>query len=70
MAETIVHDHTATDSGSGAGIILAVVILLVLAFLVIFGIPYLRGMGATSAPQVNVPGQVDVNVHGVQGGGK
>ncbi len=67
MAETIVHDHTSSGTDSGSGIILAAVILLILAFLVIFGIPVMRGIGnSTQAPQINVPGQVDVNVHPVK----
>ena len=69
MAETVVHEHTTDTSGSGAGLLIALVVLLILAFLVIFGIPYLRNMGTATAPQINVPGQVDVNVHGVGGSG-
>lgn len=63
MAETVVHEHVGEgDSGAATGIILAVIILLVLAMIVVFGIPFMRG--AATAPQVNIPDKVDVNVHG------
>lgn len=66
----VIHEHTTTERGGNGngfliGIILLVVILLLLFY---YGLPALRG--ATSggaAPQVNVPGRVDVNV---KSGGK
>jgi hypothetical protein len=56
---------TTTDtSGSNMGAILGVILLIVLlALLVIYGIPYLGRTFTSSAPQVNVPGNVNVNVH-------
>lgn len=56
----IIHEHHDGDSGTGMGVIIAVVILAVLAFLFLYyGLPAIR---SASSPQVNVPGQVDVNV--------
>jgi hypothetical protein len=52
-----------TDSGNGMGFLMGVVLLIIFAFLVIYyGIPALQR--STSAPQINVPGKVDVNVNG------
>lgn len=69
MTETVIHEQAASgDSGAATGIILAVIILLVLAMIVVFGIPFMRGGANFGTPQVNVPGQVDVNVHGGSGG--
>lgn len=57
----VVHEHHDTDRGNGAGFILGVLLLLVLAFLFLYyGLPAIR---SAAAPQVNVPGQVDVNVN-------
>ena len=62
MAETVVHEHVHEDSSAATGIILAVIILLVFAFVVAFGIPFIRGASSSGAPQVNVPDKIDVNV--------
>ncbi len=67
MADTVVNTAPAAapverDSG-GFGFFLGVLLLLVVAFLVIyFGFGAIRG--ATSGTTVNVPKQVDVNVNG------
>ena len=68
---TIVNTPAQTDTGSnGMGFLLGIV--LILAFIVLFffyGLPYLSNM--MQGPQVNVPGQVDVNVKTLpQEGGK
>ncbi len=62
MEPTRVEHYHDTSRSSGMGTVLAVVLLLILAyFLFSFGIPALRsGWGA---PQVNVPGKIDVNVN-------
>lgn len=50
-----------TDSGNGMGFLLGVILLVVFAFLLIYyGLPLIQR--STSAPQINVPGQIDVNV--------
>jgi hypothetical protein len=50
-----------SSGGSMTGII-ALIIVLILAFLVFYyGLPALKS--ATTAPQINVPKSVDVNVH-------
>ena len=56
---------TTTDStSSGMGMILGIILLvIIIALIVIYGIPYLGRSVSSSAPQVNVPGKVDVNVH-------
>lgn len=57
----VVHEHYDGDSkGTGMGVMIAVVILAILAFLFLYyGLPAFR---SASSPQVNVPGQIDVNV--------
>lgn len=60
---TIVNNPPAQtrESGNGMGFLVGVILLIVFVILAIYyGLPLLRG--ATTAPQVNVPGQVDVNV--------
>jgi hypothetical protein len=52
------HEH----SGSGMGFLLGIILLVILGVLLFtYGIPYLSN--SFSGPQVNVPGQVDVNVN-------
>ncbi len=57
------YERDGVPSGEGIGTLLAVIIALAVLFLLFFyGLPLLRG--ATKAPQVNVPGQIDVNIKG------
>ena len=61
---TIVNTTPAqTDSSSnGMGFLIGVMLLVLLVMVVLFyGLPYLRS--SISVPQVNVPGQIDVNVN-------
>ncbi len=58
----VIHEHHDGDSsGTGMGIMIAVVILAILAFLFLYyGLPAIR---TAAQPEINVPGQVDVNVN-------
>lgn len=60
---TIVNNPPATnDSGGPMGMIIALVVLLVLAYLgFMYGLPALRQMQLGS-PQINIPSKIDVNV--------
>ena len=59
---TIVNNPGTTDSGNGMGMIVGVIVVLFIAFLFfVYGLPMMR---QASAPQINVPGKIDVNVHG------
>jgi hypothetical protein len=61
---TVVNNPQPTTSDNGMGFLLGVILIVVFALLFFFyAIPYLRTtfQGAQS-PQINVPGQVDVNV--------
>lgn len=67
---TVVNNPAPRENSSGAGVvILAIVLLILAAIFVYYGIPALRGMGT---PQINVPtqivvpDQVDVNVNETQ----
>ena len=65
---TIVNTPAQTEgnSSSGMGFLLGVILLLIVLFvLFVYGLPALRS--ATSAPQVNVPGKIDVNVNNPAG---
>jgi len=55
--------NTSDSSGNGMGFLLGVIVLIVfVALLIIYGLPYLRNMSGFSA-QVNVPKDVNVNVN-------
>lgn len=59
---TVIRDehHHGTDSGSGVGTMLGIILLVVLAFLLFYyGLPAIRNAGTN----VNVPGKIDVNVN-------
>ena len=67
---TVVNNPGATQEGSGMGFLLGVLLLIAFAVIVLFyGLPYLgnslnnAGGGSTSAPQVQIPEKVDVNVN-------
>jgi hypothetical protein len=63
---TVHHHHVpgelqTTDRSGGLGFFLGILMLIVFLFLMLYyGLPALRG--ATQGPQINVPGQIDVNV--------
>lgn len=66
MAEVIQHDiyHVHDSTNNGSGFLIGIVLLVVVLFLLFYyGIPALRNIGSSNAPQINVPGKVDVNVH-------
>ena len=60
---TIVNTPPAQDnSSSSMGFIFAILLLLLVGFLFFtYGLPALRN--ATSAPQINIPSEVDINVN-------
>jgi hypothetical protein len=58
----------ATDSSGGNGFLIGIVLLIgFVALILFFGIPAIRRMGPVQvnvpAPQVNLPGKIDVNVN-------
>ena len=56
----VVHD---TNNGSN-GFLFGVLLVVILAVLfIIYGLPYIRSATAPTAPQIQVPGKVDVNIH-------
>ena len=64
---TIVNSSTPSNDSGGSGILIGVVALIGFAILFIyFGIPAIRNMGPIQlnvpAPQVAVPGKIDVNI--------
>jgi hypothetical protein len=62
MATVVNNPGTTTDSGGGMGFLLGVILHIVFAILFfLYGLPYLTQ--SMQGPQVNVPGQVDVNVN-------
>lgn len=64
---TIVNNPPAESNGNnGSGFLLGIIVLIVVVILFIFyGLPYLGNGGgnAAQAPQINVPGKIDVNVN-------
>lgn len=64
---TIVNSATPTSDSGGSGFLIGIVAIIGFAILFIyFGIPAIRNMGPIQlnvpAPQVVVPGKIDVNV--------
>ncbi len=60
----VIHEHTIEKEGEGSGMgffLGAVMLVVVLIFLFYFDLPYLSS--ASSSPQINVPGKIDVNVN-------
>lgn len=50
------------DEGSGMVMVVGLILLFVLLFLFfVYGLPLLRQ--STNAPQINVPGKIDVNLN-------
>ena len=59
---TIVQQPASTDSGSGMGFLLGIVLLILFVIgLLYYGLPAIQSR--TSAPTIQVPEQVDVNVN-------
>jgi hypothetical protein len=67
---TVIHNttpRTREDTGSGLGVILAVILVIALAVLLfVFGVPALRGNYGGST--INVPDKINVDVGGSAGG--
>ena len=58
---TIVNNPPAQERSNGSGFLIGIVLLIVLIVLFFYyGLPALQN---SAAPQVNVPGEVDVNVN-------
>src|SRR5581483_5591733 len=51
-------------SGNYVSLILVVFVIFFIILAFYFGMPLLRRATTSSAPQVNVPGKIDVNVNG------
>ena len=63
---TIVNTPPSNDTGSGMGMLIGLVVVIVLGFLFfVYGLPAIRNM-RVGTPQINVPSQIDVNVKQTQ----
>ena len=59
---TIVNSPPSSENNN-SGIFIGIVVLIILALILFyFGLPAIRQVGQTSAPQINVPNQIDVNI--------
>lgn len=57
---TVINNPPAQDGNNGFGFLLGVVLLIGFAlFIMYYGLPMIRN---TTAPQINVPSQIDVNI--------
>jgi hypothetical protein len=64
MATVVNTTPATTDSGSGTGFLLGILLIIVMAILFfVYGLPALTNSVSQSQPQVNVPGKIDVNVN-------
>ena len=61
-----------SDTGSGTGFLVGMILLLAFIFLFfMYGLPLLtQSFRSASGPQVNIPDKINVNVNTPQGGGK
>jgi len=64
---TIVNSPTPTNDSNGMGVLIGIGVLIgFVLILLYFGLPILRNMGTSQinvpAPQVEVPGEIDVNI--------
>ncbi|OGG07430.1 hypothetical protein A2872_02405 [Candidatus Gottesmanbacteria bacterium RIFCSPHIGHO2_01_FULL_42_12] len=62
---TIINNPPASDnSGGPIGMIVALVVLLVLAYLgYVYGLPALQQVKLGGGTQINVPSEIDVNIN-------
>ncbi len=65
MATVVNNPPANSEASGGSGFLIGIILLIVLAILFIFyGLPLLNNsVGGSQAPQVNVPGKIDVNVN-------
>ena len=68
MATIVNNPPVNTDNGSGNGFLIGIILLIVFVVLFVFyGLPLLGNAGGANqgaqAPQVNIPGKIDVNVN-------
>jgi hypothetical protein len=68
MATVVNNPGTTTEGGSGTNFLLAVILLIAFALIMIFyGVPFLTrsvgNVGVSQAPQVQVPGKINVDVN-------
>ena len=65
---TIVNNPPSTnDSGGPLGMIIALIVLIVLAYLgYVYGLPALRQVQLGSGTQINIPSTIDVNIKQTQ----
>lgn len=60
---TIVNSPSPQSDSSSSGMFIGIFALIILGLLFFyFGLPAIRQMGQSSAPQINIPNQIDVNV--------
>ncbi len=63
MATIINTPGTQSESGSGVGVVVGVILaIVVLALLAVYGIPALRGTAPQNGTNIQVPDKIDVNV--------
>lgn len=69
MATVVNNPSGSTESGSGMGFLMGVILLIVVGFLIVYyGIPALNRTGNNApAPAVQIPDQMDINVNTPQG---
>ncbi|MBI4134985.1 MAG: hypothetical protein HY471_02680 [Candidatus Sungbacteria bacterium] len=67
MAKEMIHEHHEhhhEDRGDGAGLMLGIVMLVVLvALFLVYGLPYVRNSLRGDGSQINVPDRVRVDVN-------
>lgn len=57
----VLHEHHTSTGDSGLSWIIGLIVLIVLAWLLFaYGLPLLQ---STNNPQINIPGQIDVNLN-------
>ena len=61
---TVVNNPAPVSDNGGSGFLVGIFVLIILGLVFFyFGLPVIKKMGRPSAPQINIPSQIDVNIN-------
>ncbi len=59
----VIHEHVTRDSSSGASLMTGIILLIIVAILLFYGLPLIRNAASVQSPSFQVPSKIDVNVN-------